>query len=57
MNRRQNMWLPLIAGVGIGAAATGMMRGRGGNLRNLTQTIPGMNQMAGATGVNNQQNQ
>ncbi|MBR7553937.1 hypothetical protein ACFFJI_04000 [Allobacillus sp. GCM10007491] len=37
-------WLPIVASIGIGAAAYSMMTGRGGQLQ---QMIPGINNMMG----------
>ncbi|WP_408010542.1 hypothetical protein ACJROX_09645 [Pseudalkalibacillus sp. A8] len=54
MNRRNIQWLPVIASVGIGAAAYSMMSGRqAGQLQNV---IPGMTNMGGMGG-NTQANQ
>lgn len=45
--------LPIIASVGIGAAAYSMMTGRGGQLQNM---IPGLSNMSGqASGNQNSQ--
>ncbi|MCF6408802.1 hypothetical protein [Pseudalkalibacillus salsuginis] len=57
MTRRQNMWMPLIAGIGIGAVATGLMRGQGGNVKSMAQNIPALNQMQRTTGTDDLQNQ
>ncbi|WP_221563556.1 hypothetical protein [Alkalihalobacillus sp. TS-13] len=53
MNRRNIQWLPIIASVGIGAAAYNMMSGKqAGQLQNM---IPGMGNMGGmAAGQSNQ---
>ncbi|KOP81161.1 hypothetical protein ACFFHH_00220 [Cytobacillus solani] len=46
--------LPIIASIGIGAAAYSMMTGRGGQLQNM---IPQLSNMSGGQGANNQNNQ
>ncbi|MCF6409344.1 hypothetical protein [Pseudalkalibacillus salsuginis] len=53
MNRRNVNWLPVIASVGIGAAAYSMMTGQAGQLQNV---IPGLSNMGGMGG-NTQANQ
>jgi hypothetical protein len=51
MKTQQNRWMPLIAGIGIGAAAATMMRGQGGQLKKV---IPQITNMAGGmSGLNN----
>ncbi|WP_349410013.1 hypothetical protein [Pseudalkalibacillus sp. SCS-8] len=50
MRQRQSMWLPLITGIGIGAAASNMMRGKNMNLQNLAMMVPGLSQLLGNTG-------
>lgn len=58
MRQRQNMWVPLITGIGIGAAVSGMMKGRNANLQTMASMIPGLTQAAGTTtGTNPIQNQ
>jgi hypothetical protein len=54
MNMQQNRWMPLVAGIGIGAAAASMMRGQGGQLKKI---IPQFANMTGATGLANMANQ
>ncbi|MCJ7842657.1 hypothetical protein MUB24_17475 [Lederbergia sp. NSJ-179] len=51
--KRNIQVLPIIASVGIGAAAYSMMTGRGGQLQNMIPQLSGMNQQGGS----NQQNQ
>lgn len=58
LRQRQNMLLPFITGIGVGAAVSGMMKGRNANMQNMAQMIPGLSQMTGGTtGTNNNQNQ
>lgn len=45
--------LPVIASIGIGAAAYSMMTGRGGQLQNM---IPQLPNMSGGQGASNQGN-
>ncbi|WP_102275674.1 hypothetical protein [Cytobacillus massiliigabonensis] len=45
--------LPIIASIGIGAAAYSMMTGRGGQLQNM---IPQLSNMSGGQSANNQKN-
>ncbi|RPF53441.1 hypothetical protein [Aquisalibacillus elongatus] len=65
MNMRNIQWLPMIASIGIGAAAYSMMTGRGGQLQSFLPMITNMmNQQQNksqttnqATQTNQQQNQ
>ncbi|MFS0644223.1 hypothetical protein [Siminovitchia sp. 179-K 8D1 HS] len=41
--------LPIIASVGIGAAAYSMMTGRGGQLSNMIPQLPGMGGQGGSS--------
>ncbi|MGM7700587.1 hypothetical protein ACSVDE_02615 [Pseudalkalibacillus sp. Hm43] len=49
MRQRQSMLLPFITGIGVGAAVSGMMKGRNANMQNMAQMIPGLSQLTGAT--------
>lgn len=49
MNKNNIQILPIIASIGIGAAAYSLMTGRGGQLQNMMPQLTGMSQ-----GANNQ---
>jgi TRAP-type uncharacterized transport system fused permease subunit len=58
MNTQQNRWMPLVAGIGIGAAAASMMRGNAGQLKKfipmVTQMTTGtLSGIGGASALNN----
>jgi hypothetical protein len=46
---QQNRWVPLVAGIGIGAAAASMMRGNGGQLKKYIPQVTKMT--SGTTGT------
>jgi ABC-type Fe3+ transport system permease subunit len=50
MNKNNFQILPIIASVGIGAAAYSLMTGRGGQLQNMMPQLTGMS----SQGANNQ---
>ncbi|MGG4489122.1 hypothetical protein [Metabacillus idriensis] len=50
MNKNNIQILPIIASIGIGAAAYSMMTGRGGQLQNVMPQLTGMSSL----GANNQ---
>nr|WP_289038442.1 hypothetical protein [uncultured Allobacillus sp.] len=54
MQMRNVDWLPIVASIGIGAAAYSMMTGKGGQLQ---QMIPGVTNMLGLGQLGNRSSQ